>query len=139
MIKAHAARSVSILNTFRRSLFFKKKTGATYRSLSAFWAILANTKDNICSEYRSVAVIYVPYFESMAARDPIEKPLRARACACIQVDMLTRFVLVAVNGIRWSTSTCCTSFDLTVVLPGQFALFLKQFPLCSRFLSSSAM
>ena len=34
--------------------------------------------------------------QSMATRNPIEMPVRARARACVQVDMVTRFPLVPV-------------------------------------------
>ena len=41
-------------------------------------------------------MIYIPCFQSMATRNPIEMPVRARARACVQVDMVTRFPLVPV-------------------------------------------
>ncbi len=74
-------------------------------------------------------MIYIPCFQSMATRNPIEMPVRARARACVQVDMVTRFPLVPVlvrlddfaRGVNLFSRSFSLSFSLS--FPPIFPVF----------------
>ena len=77
-------------------------------------------------------MIYTPCFQSMAIRNPIEMPVRARARACVQVNMVTRFPLVPVLVRLDDFARGVNLFSLSLSL--SFFLFLfPQFSLCFFF------
>ena len=64
----------------------------------------------------------------MATRNPIEMPVRARARACVQVDMVTRFplvpVLVRLDDFARGVNLFSLSLSLSLSFPPIFLVFL---------------